>query len=143
MCNSDTFINRSMVEKYSFKGAEVIGRLDDKNNVFIIYSDPGDVCYPYLYVYNQQGKMVDSLNLEISTCKKDKYLSYTSWSVIHPDKSITMVDTEKHFTIDTVRHQRFLEKIQIHQRIYKPDKKGIPVGASFENNESVVHKLIP
>lgn len=143
LCNSDTSINRSIVEKYSFTGAEVIGRLDDKNNVFIIYSYPGDVCYPYLYVYNQQGKMIDSVSLYISTCKKDKYLSYTSWSIIYLDKSITVTDTEKHFTIDTIRHQRFLEKIRIQQRNYKPDKEGIPVGTSFNSSVNVVHKLSP
>ena len=83
LCNSDTSINPSIVEKYSFTGAEVIRRLDDKNNVFIIYSYPGDVVTLCLYVYNQQGKMIDSVSLYISSCKKDKYLSYTSWSTIY------------------------------------------------------------
>lgn len=143
LCNADTLIRDSLIRKYAFEGAEVVGRLEDKKNVCIIYSYPGDICYPYLYVYNQQGKKLDSLYLHISTCTDDQFLSYRSWSVIHSDKSIAMTDTEKHFMIDTIKRQRFLQKILIHHRNYKLNKEGIPEVISSQKDSEEVHKLSP
>jgi hypothetical protein len=143
LCGNDSLVSDSLIGKYAFKGAKAIGRLEDDKNIYIIYNYPGDICYPYLYTYNQQGKILDSLYLHISTCAEDEYLGYSTWSVIHPDKSIDMTDTTKHFMTDEIKGERFLTSIVIKKRTYKMGSGGILKLSIHTKDSTICHKLIP
>lgn len=143
LCGSDSLVSDSLTTKYAFKGAKAIGRLEDDKNIYIIYNYPGDICYPYLYTYNQQGKILDSLYLHISTCAEDEYLGYSTWSIIHRDKSIDMTDTTKHFTVDETKDTRFLTSVVIKKRTYKMGSGGILKLYSHTKDSTICHKLIP
>lgn len=143
LCGSDSLVSDSLIKKYAFKGARVIGRIADDKRVYIIYNYPGDICYPYLYTYNQDGKILDSLYLHINTCTEDEYLGYSTWSVIHQDKSISMIDTEKYFTEDTATQKRFLIAKVIRKRDYQINSRGIPKLSASTKDSIACHTLAP
>ncbi len=143
LCGGDSLINDSIVKKYAFANANVIGRIQDSKNIYLIYSDPGDICYPYLFTYNREGKIIDSLYLHISTCAEDEYLSLSTSSVIKSDKSIEMADTERYYTVDTVMDKRFLVKTVITKRVYKMDIAGVPKMYSERKDSTASHTYIP
>ena len=142
LCGGDSLIKDSIVEKYSFANAHVIGRIEDRKNIYLIYSDPGDICYPYLFTYSKEGKIIDSLYLHIGTCAEDEYLKLSTSSVIKSDKSIEMADTERYYTVDTVKDKRFLVKTVITKRIYKMDAAGIPSLYSNRKDSATSHTEI-
>jgi|GEM_PF-1803749 hypothetical protein len=130
----DTLYSDSIIRKYghvnqSYYGNpyhEVIGRIEHANNIYILYSIPGDICYPFIYTYNKQGDILDSLYLQISTCDADEKTELSTWSIINPDLSIEMTDTNKSFYIDTALGKRLLLSTNISKREYKLNVKGIP-----------------
>jgi hypothetical protein len=79
------------------------------------------------------------LYLHISTCAEDENLGYSTWSTIYPDKSIEMIDTEKHFIIDSIKDARFLVKTYITKRTYKINAQGIPKICSKRKDSIISH----
>jgi len=143
----DTLLPDSIVKKYgktptfySGSNPSVIGRIENAKRVYILYSYPGDICYPYLFTYSKQGTMLDSLYLHISTCAGDENLEMHSWSVIKPDLSIDMIDTERHFHIDTLSKSRSLESTYIHKKAYKLNPDGIPT-KSWAKVDSIINQI--
>jgi hypothetical protein len=89
------FLERIAPKKES--GVGIIGRLPSlKGNVFIIYGIIGDIVYPYLYVYNEKGEVLDSLYLHISYCLGDESVIITNQTIINKDFSVNMIDTTKY-----------------------------------------------
>jgi hypothetical protein len=99
--------NYTLVENYNFEhlnkflpneiGLGIVGRFSNgKDKESIIYVIAGDMLYPYLYVYNGEGTISDSLYLHIGYCSGDDSVITSNKTVINQDFSINMVDTTKH-----------------------------------------------
>ena len=72
----------------------VVGKVPiDNKLVYIIYGKIGDIIYPYLNIYNQNGERVDSMYLHISYCAADEEERVTTITTIDKDYSISMTDT--------------------------------------------------
>jgi hypothetical protein len=80
------------------KGLKIGGKINSPANFkLILLGQLGDITYPYLFSYNLQGQVIDSIYLHINTCTGDPYEEVNTWSIINKDLSITMVDTLKLF----------------------------------------------
>lgn len=147
----DTLFSDSIIKKYghinsSFLGnsnPNVIGRIKNSKRIYILYSYPGDICYPFLFIYDEKGNILDSLYLQISTCDADENLELYSWSIIKPDLSIDMTDTEKDYYIDTLLNKRIQKVTYINKREYKLNSKGIPILYSHRRDSVINSKYNP
>jgi hypothetical protein len=71
----------------------IVGLLPIKSNyIYIIYAFAGDILYPYLYTYNRNGYLIDSLYLHIRYCVGDESEIITNTTTINADYSIEMSD---------------------------------------------------
>jgi hypothetical protein len=78
-------------------GLGIVGKFSNGKDIeSIIYVIAGDMLYPYLYVYNSEGAILDSLYLHIGYCSGDDAVIISNRTVINQDFSINMVDTTKH-----------------------------------------------
>ena len=72
----------------------IVGKVPiDNKLVYIVYGKIGDINYPYLNIYNQNGERVDSIYLHISYCAADEEERVTTATTINKDYSISMTDT--------------------------------------------------
>jgi len=76
----------------------IVGKINgiNDNNIFIIFTSVGDIIYPYLYTFNKQGKIIDSLYLHISYCVADGSEIVSTQTIMNSDYSIDMTDTIKY-----------------------------------------------
>lgn len=75
----------------------VVGKVPiDNKLVYIVYGKIGDIIYPYLNIYNQNGERVDSMYLHISYCAADEEERVTTATTIDKDYSISMTDTSEY-----------------------------------------------
>jgi len=75
----------------------IAGKLPSfENKEFVIYTIPGDIIYPYLFVYNESGEFLDSLFLHIAGCDGDDSLIISNETTINTDYSIEMIDTTQY-----------------------------------------------
>jgi hypothetical protein len=69
----------------------IIGKLPSIGNyAYIIYGDPGDIIYPYLYIYDSNLNVVNKLYLHIGYCASDEISESTT--IINKDCSIEMCE---------------------------------------------------
>lgn len=98
-------IDKDLVRKYLPQNMEIVGRIyEPDENVYLLYAYVGDILYPYLYIYNKDGKVIDSTYLHNKNCYcgSDEYMESNTHTIISMNRSITMIDTTKVFTIDTL-----------------------------------------
>jgi hypothetical protein len=87
-------------------GLGIVGKLSNELDIFsIIYVTIGDINYPFLYVYNNKGIVLDSLYLHIGHCAGDDNIISSNRTIINSDFSINMIDTTKyiHFEDDELK----------------------------------------
>jgi hypothetical protein len=93
-----------LVPEYSV----VVGKLPIKNDkIYILYGIIGDIIYPYLNIYDKNGKQIDSLYLHIGNCAEiydDNYemeINIINATTINKDFSIHMIDSTKfHYDVE-------------------------------------------
>ena len=94
----------------------VYGKLPSKcGNEYIIYAITGDINYPYLYTYDKDGQLIDSMYLHIGPCLGDESVVISNITVINKDYSIHMTDTTKHVHYDET-NKRFIDSVIVTKR---------------------------
>ncbi|GHT41689.1 hypothetical protein FACS189437_08910 [Bacteroidia bacterium] len=87
----------SAIVKLSPKNSGIIGRLSSKGNKeYIIFGFTGDIIYPYLYIYDENGQQLDSLYLHIGPCLGDESMIISNKTIINKNYSINMIDTTQY-----------------------------------------------
>jgi hypothetical protein len=101
------------------------GYLSCKDSItLILYGQTGDDIYPYLYSYDFNGKIQDSLFLIINPCggADDKVIPH-SFALIDEDLKIDLIDTSRYITYkDNMNYS--VDSILISEKLYKIDNKG-------------------
>ena len=69
----------------------------DNDLIYIVYGTIGDIIYPHLNIYNQNGEKLDSMYLHISWCAADEWERVSTTTTINKDYSISMTDTTEYF----------------------------------------------
>jgi hypothetical protein len=107
----------------------IIGKLRPIGNYeYVLYGYPGDIIYPYLYVYDNKLNVVDSLYLHIGYCGGDDTKIVSNTTVINKDYSIEMSEILKYIhyeeTYDDV--EDYIEdSVQILTKTYKLNTKHV------------------
>ena len=104
----------------------IVGKFSNGNDMTsIIYVTAGDILYPYLYIFNNEGAILDSLNLHISYCYGDDSIILSNRTFINLDFSINMTDTTWHIHYD--KKNKITDSIIITKRnlIFSPNGKYI------------------
>lgn len=117
----------SKFQQFIPQGFEVVGKLNTNKELnLVLFASIGDILYPYLFSFNQEGLKIDSVYLHISTCAADQNLELSTWSVIEQDITINMVDTVKYLNyIETENgYVRTLDSTFITKRTEKLDSSG-------------------
>jgi hypothetical protein len=97
----------------------VVGLLPINNDiVYVIYGNVGDIVYPYLYVYNKNGQLLDSMYLHINYCDGDEYEIHSTVTTIDNNYSIYMSDTSKYIHYND-RNELFIDSIIVGERELK------------------------
>ena len=68
----------------------------DNDLIYIVYGTIGDIIYPHLNIYNQNGEKLDSMYLHISWCAADEWGRVSTTTTINKDYSISMTDTSEY-----------------------------------------------
>jgi hypothetical protein len=124
---------------------EILGKLPSKGKKeFLIYGIRGDINYPYLYIYDEHGKSLDSLYLHIGVCDADESGIVSNGTTINKDYSINMVDTTWciHYIDNGDSYTKVVDSIIITKRdlylnedgiycIEKPMKKYMHISGDF------------
>lgn len=100
-CGAESYMWASeysdIIKKITPQGCGIVGRIPtDFDCDFIVYEKVGDIVYPYLYQYNKDGNVVDSIYLHIGNCAADADIINTSKTIIDENLSIIMTDTLKY-----------------------------------------------
>ena len=76
---------------------EIYGLVEtDRPQYLVLYGRVGDVLYPFLYSYDKNGEIVDSLYLIITSCSiADETIIPNSYAIIDNTLQIIMTDTSK------------------------------------------------
>lgn len=94
------------IKKIAPKNSGIIGRLPNKDNrEYILYGINGNIIYPYLYIYDDKGLLLDSLYLHIGPCLGDDSIIVSNGTTINYDYSINMADT--------TRYIHYIENIEL------------------------------
>ena len=103
----------------------IYGFLSCKDSTtLILYGQTGDDIYPYLYSYDFNGKIQDSLFLIINPCgaADDKVIPH-SYALIDKDLQINLIDTSRFITYtDNMNYS--VDSILISEKLYKLDHNG-------------------
>lgn len=97
-------IDTSLTRKYVPKNIDMIdGRIFiNEDKIFILYGATGDNIYHYLYIYDLNGHVIDSTKLYNGYCVPDEFMETRTHTFIGKNKVITMIDTTKEYSIDTL-----------------------------------------
>jgi|WetSurMetagenome_2_1015567.scaffolds.fasta_scaffold426883_1 hypothetical protein len=100
-------IDTSLTRKYVPRNIDMIdGRIfGNEDKVYIIYGATGDNTYHYLYIYNLNGRVIDSTKLFNGYCVPDEFIETRTHTFIDRNKTITMIDTIKNYTIDSLNKE--------------------------------------
>jgi hypothetical protein len=116
-------------DKYIPENMKVVGRIfKDEDKIYILYTTVGDILYPYLFIYDMTGKVIDSAYLHNKDCYcgADEFMESKSYTNIDSNKGITMIDSTKVFTVDTLDqvNPRKLSSTIISIEVLKIDESG-------------------
>jgi hypothetical protein len=133
-CGVDLYISvkdyhSEILEKIAPKesGVGIIGKLPSKNgNEYIIYGIPGDIVYPYLYIYDGNGNQLDSLYLHNGYCIGDEEVISTTYTIISKDYSINMMDSIRHIHYNN-ENELIEDSLTIIKRQYRLNSKNLYV----------------
>jgi hypothetical protein len=122
-CGADTYIWTEDlgddVLKIAPLNCVVIGLLPINNdNIYVIYGQVGDIIYPYLYTYNKNGNLLDSLYLHISYCDGDGFEIHSTATTITDDYCIYMTDTSKYIHYND-NNELFLDSVIVKEQEFK------------------------
>ncbi|MBE0662346.1 MAG: hypothetical protein IH597_07750 [Bacteroidales bacterium] len=149
-CGFQTALNEKDFNKtyqqFIPEGFEVVGNLNvNKDMSLILFARIGDILYPYLFSYDNDGQKIDSIYLHISTCAGDPYLELSTWSVIDKNITINMTDTAKFFYYheNETEYFRRLDSTIVTKRIMQMDNTGrfIKITEKKKKNE-IVAKMV-
>ena len=124
-CGLDSVVGIEQLEKFKRFipkiGERVYGCIQNTGDYkLIVYGEVGDDIYPYLYSYDSQGKIIDSLSLIISACgAADDKLIPNSYAIIDENLNIKLIDTSlfihypdnSKFVLDSTQITRILVKL--------------------------------
>lgn len=125
-----TLYEKNFNDKYRnfiHENFEVVGKIKTENNYkLILMASVGDILYPYLFSCDDEGNVIDSVYLHISTCAADENLELSTWSIIEKDLTIHMTDTSKFFNyIETDNgYTRTLDSTIIKKATVKLNRNG-------------------
>jgi hypothetical protein len=103
--------------------SRIIGKLPINNDkIYIMYGVIGDIIYPYLNIYDENGYKIDSLYLHISYCLADAEEVVTTKTTINKDFSIYMSDTVQYIHYD--ENDKIIDSVIIGTRKMNLTKNG-------------------
>lgn len=65
--------------------------------ILILYGIVGDSIYPYLFVYDKKGHVLDTLNLLLMACVADDRVNHHSYATIESNSTISQLDSTWHY----------------------------------------------
>lgn len=123
------------------KDMEVVGKLKTENDISLVFfARVEDLLYPFLYSFDKDGNVIDSLYLHVKNCAADPYIELFTWSVIQNDLTINMTDTAKHYNYIEYNdgYSRDLDSIVVTKRHLQIDRSG-----NFTNKREEREVIIP
>ena len=112
-------------QKFIPNDFEVVGKLNTTKDLnLVLFAVNGDIIYPYLFSFDDNGQIIDSIYLHKSTCTGDPNLELSTWSVIDTDITINMTDTTKVFNYSETDNSRILESTVVKKRTVKMKNDG-------------------
>lgn len=123
----------SKISNFMPENSIIAGKLPiNNNNIYLIYGISGDIIYPYLNIYNNDGRKIDSLPLYIGYCAGDESEISTTITTINKDFSIIMSDTT-HFIHYTDENEKIIDSIIVKKRHLKLTNNGLYKRQNEEN----------
>lgn len=125
-------LDKRLVE-YLPENVIVAGKLPVNNDfVYIIYGEIGDIIYPYLNIYNQNGEKLDSIYLHISWCAADEWERTSTTTTINKDFSISMTDTSQY--IHYLDAETYItDSIVVKRKVMQLMNSGLYQNVSFDS----------
>ena len=93
-------ISYAVYEKYIPEGGWTYTKFKtESKHPVILYTFPGDLSWPYLYSFSENGEIIDSLGLYIGSCQSDPYSDSRCYAIFNEDLTIELSDTVNHYSI--------------------------------------------
>lgn len=111
--------------KFGPSGWSVSGLVHERTNLkVVLYGYLGDDVYPYLFSFDSTGALIDSTEIYTGNCQADPWWRGITYTTIHEDMGITMIDTGAYYQWDEredLSDRTFVKAIARKKQIYMND----------------------
>jgi hypothetical protein len=103
----------------------VFGKIEsgESDFTFILYGGIGDIIYPSLYSYSDDGEIIDSIRLG-GGCSGDDKVILSTHSTIDEDMNITVLDSARWISFAADEQGYVVDSVTVDRKIFKVSKKG-------------------